>query len=149
MDEINLSKARRGISNKSAIINDIRPQAISSETRLKLSARYEGIKVKIFDKSKNLVEEFTTIYKAAKYLGLSEITVNSIMNTSISYDNYTYEFEAVIGHPIIVADKKKNSIKEYCSISAAVKDIAVRRQSISNYINTNKSLRGIYLISRA
>jgi len=145
---LNLSIARRGLKNKPFTLNKFIPKVITSEAKLKLSARSLGVKVKIFDKSNNLVNEFPTMTSAAKFLGVSRRIVNNILNTGISYDDYTYKFEAAIGYYVIIVNKKDNSIKEYCSISAAAKDLAVRPESISKHINTNNLLRGVYLISR-
>lgn len=99
MFSINLSKSRRGVKYRPGIINT--PKVIMNETILKLSARYAGIKVKIFDKSNNFIKEFTTITETAKYIGVSNRTINNIMKTGISYDDYTYKFEAAIGYPIL------------------------------------------------
>jgi NUMOD1 domain len=149
MFSINLSKARRGKNyNKTAKLIKANNKIITNETILKQSARYAGVKVKIYDKSNNLINEFPTITSTAKSLGVSNRTINNILNTGISYDDYTYKFEVVIGYSIIVVNKENDSIKEYYSISAAAKDLAVKRESVSKHINTNKLLKGIYLISR-
>jgi hypothetical protein len=148
MFSINLSKARRGKTIKSGLIINNTPKVITSETILKLSARYLGINVKIYDKFNVLINEYPTITSAAKDIGVSNKTIRKILNTGISYDNYTYKFEVAKVYPIIVMNKENDSVKEYYSISAAAKGLAVRRESVSKHINTNKLLKGIYLISR-
>jgi hypothetical protein len=144
----NLSQARRGKSNNINKLNTIVPKHITSETRLKLSYRSKGIKVKLFDSLNNLVKEFATMTSAANYLGVSIRTIRRILNTGISYDDYIYKFETLTPHLIIVVNKKTNTIKEYCSIRAIANDIKVSTSYISKHINTNKLLKDIYLISK-
>jgi len=90
----------------------ITPRTITSNTRQKLSSRSKGIKVKIFDNLNNLVYEFPTMTSAAKYLGVSVRTIRRILNSGISYDNYTYKFEIITEHPIVVVNIENNTIKE-------------------------------------
>lgn len=52
------------------------------------------------------------------------------------------------GHITTVINKKDNSVKLYDSIRAAGRDIGVSHVTLLNYINTNKLLKGIYLITR-
>lgn len=145
---INLSKARIGKKIKIEKLQMITPKIITPDTRLKLSSRSAGVKVKIFDKSNNLVNEFPTMTSAAKYTGVSVRTIRRILNSGINYDNYTYKFETITGYPVVVVNIEKNTIKEYSSIRAVSRDIAISPLSISKYINTNKLLKEIYLISK-
>ena len=145
----NLSEARRGKQNninKSEI--KLKPKNTTLETRLKLSCRSQGIRVKIFDSSNILVNEFSSMTSAAKFLGVSDRTVRRILSTGVSYDNFVYEFDVNSTHPLVITNKENNSIKKYCSLRAAAKDMAVSRYQISNHINTNKLLKGIYLLSK-
>jgi hypothetical protein len=143
-----LSEARRGKKHK---INNFKatltPKLITSETRLKLSSRCGGIKVKLFDNSNNLINHFPTMTSAAKALGVSDRTIRRILNTGISYDNYTYKFEVEFKEPIIVVNKEDNTIKKYYSMRTLAKDIGVTPFVLSNYVNTNKLLKDIYLIT--
>lgn len=52
------------------------------------------------------------------------------------------------GHITTVVNKKDKSIKVYNSIRAASRDIGINHVTILNYINTNKWLKNIYLITR-
>ena len=52
------------------------------------------------------------------------------------------------GHITTVINKKDNSIKVYNSIRAVSRDIGISHATILNYINTNKWLKDIYLITR-
>lgn len=149
MFSVNLSKARRGKNyNKTAKLIKANNKIITNETILKLSARYAGIKVKIYDKHNNLVKEFPTIASTAKYIGVSRTTITRILNTGISYDDYIYKFEIAIAYPIKVVNKENDSVKIYYSINAAAKCICVSRETISKYINTDKLLKNTYLITR-
>jgi len=52
------------------------------------------------------------------------------------------------GHITTVVNKKDNSIKVYNSIRAVSRDIGINPGTIANYINTNKWLKDIYLITK-
>ena len=144
----NLSKARRGkkinVMSKVKVISNI----VTSETRLKLSSRSIGVKVKLFESNNNLINEFPSMTSAAKFLGVSVRTIRRILNTGVSYDDYTYKFEVTIGRPIKVVNKENNLAIEYHSLRAVAKDMAVSPRVILNYINTDKLLKDIYLIFR-
>jgi hypothetical protein len=145
---IHLSEARRGKKNKinkTRVNNSLRE--IKSETRLKLSSRSVGIKVKIYDNLNNFIQEFPTLTSAAKYIGVSDRTMSRILNSGISYDNYSYKFELPENkYSITVVNNQNNSTKDYYSIRAIAKDISINPFSVSKYINTNKLLNNIYLI---
>jgi hypothetical protein len=85
---------------------------------------------------------------AAKYFGVSIITIRRILNSGISYDNYTYKFEIITEGPLVVVNTEKNTRKEYYSIRALSRDIATSPLCISKYINTNKLLKDNYIISK-
>lgn len=52
------------------------------------------------------------------------------------------------GHTLIIINKKNSSVKKYNSIRAAARDIGVSHGTILNYVNKNKLLKGIYLITK-
>jgi hypothetical protein len=52
------------------------------------------------------------------------------------------------GHITSVVNRKNNSVKVYNFIRAASRDIGINHATILNYINTNKWLKDIYLITR-
>jgi len=124
------------------------PRVIMPETRLKMASRSKGVIVKVYDKYNNMVNIFSTIRNAAKHYDVSIKTINENLNTNIPYNNLIYKSEITIGHPIIVVNKENNSIMEYYSLREAAKDIDVDFWCIPKYINTNKLLKGIYLITR-
>jgi group I intron endonuclease len=145
----NVSKAKRGKKNIRSIINvNTAYKNITSETRSKLSSRAEGVIVKIYDKSNNLLYKFPSMASAAKHFGVSYNTISRILKTGISYDDYVYKFEVLTGYPLIVVNKEKNTITEYHSISEAAKCICVSRETISKYINIDKLLKDTYLITK-
>jgi hypothetical protein len=118
---INLSKSRRGLGHKPIIrVKDIlrnnsTPKVITNETRLLISSRCQGIRVKIFDKLNNLINEFPTITSAALYLGVDRKTISMINKTGKSYDDFTYEFE-VKDTSICVYDNNCKLLKTLNSI---------------------------------
>jgi group I intron endonuclease len=146
---INLSKAKRGKKNSIKLLKtNNKSNIIKPETRLNLSYRSKGVCVKLYDRSNNLVNQFSTMASAAKFIGVSDRTIRRTLETGISYDNYIYKFEVPITHPIVVFNNENNIVKEYYSIREVAKDLTVSRVSISNHIISNKLLKGIYLISR-
>jgi group I intron endonuclease len=100
--KISISGRSRKISNTFKLKNkkiikstiNIMPKVITSDTRLKLSLRGQGVCVKVFDKSNNLVNMFPTIAKAALHFDVSPSTISKILDTGISYDEFIYKFEA-------------------------------------------------------
>jgi hypothetical protein len=122
---LNLSRARRGKSIRSVIRINATSNQITHETRLKISSKSGGVKVKIFDKSNNLVNEFSSIKSTAKFLNVSRTTIRNIIKTGVSYDNYIYKIEETIKYPIVVVNKENNTTKDYYSIRSVAKDIGV------------------------
>jgi len=110
MFSINLSKARRGKTIKSVVNVNNKPKITTIETKLKISLRCQGISVKVFDKSKNLVNQFPTMTSVARHFGVSNRTINRILNTGISYDDFIYKFE-VKDNRVWVYDFSNNFIK--------------------------------------
>jgi len=105
-----------------------------------------GVKVKIFYKSNNLINEFPTLTSAAKHLNVCRKTIRNIIKTGVSYDDNTYKIEETIKQLIIVVNKENDTIKEYYSIRFAAKDIGINRSTLLRYINSNKLLKNIYLV---
>lgn len=92
MFSINLSRARRGKSRRSNIKINNTVRIITSETKSKIYLRNQGISVKIFDKSNNLIHEFPTVRNAAKHLGVDTKTISMIYKTGKSFDELIYKF---------------------------------------------------------
>lgn len=71
------------------------PNLVEDKTKLNLFSRCKGIKVNItiFDKSNNLVNQFPCIRNAAKHFGVSDNTIQRILNKSIIHEGFIYKFE--------------------------------------------------------
>jgi hypothetical protein len=52
------------------------------------------------------------------------------------------------GHITTVVNKKDGSTKVYNSMRAAAKDIGVKYSTLVSYVNKNKLLKDIYLITK-
>jgi molybdenum-dependent DNA-binding transcriptional regulator ModE len=52
------------------------------------------------------------------------------------------------GDNTTVVNKENNLVKTYVSVRAAARDIGISHVTVLKYINTNKRLKGIYLITR-
>jgi hypothetical protein len=53
-----------------------------------------------------------------------------------------------IGHITTVLNKKDNSTKVYISMRAAARDIGINYSTIVYYVNKDKLLKGIFLITK-
>jgi group I intron endonuclease len=78
-----------GLSLKSAIINN-KPKVIKVVTKLKLSLRSQGVSVKFFDKSNDLIKEFPTITSAASHFGVNRRTISRYLDKDKLYNNYSF-----------------------------------------------------------
>jgi group I intron endonuclease len=85
------NKIRESI--KSLIRVNNKPKVVTNETKLRMSLRSQGIKVKVFDKSDNVIGQFSSLKKAALYFGVHTNTISRIFKTGKSYNNFTYKFE--------------------------------------------------------
>jgi group I intron endonuclease len=88
-----MSVIRMGSRHTEETIQKFREKIRTIETKLKLSSRCLGVKVKILDSSKNQEFEFSSMKKAAQYLGIRYQFISEIFHTGISYKNYILEFE--------------------------------------------------------
>lgn len=124
------------------------PRVITSDTRSKLASRSKGVSVKVYGKYNNLVNIFSTLKSAAKHFGVSCRTIHENLNTNIPHNNLIFKSEISTVYPIMIINKENNSVREYFSTREAAKDICVSATTVLRYINTNKLLRGTYLITR-
>ncbi len=67
------------------------PKVLKLETKLKISLGSKGVPVKVFDKSNNLIKEFTAITNAAKYFGVSIRTIGWYLDKDKSYKGYIFK----------------------------------------------------------
>lgn len=87
------TRQRIGLSIKLSVKVKLIPKLITKDTRLKLSSRSSGVKVKIYDKSNNFVKEFSTITNAAKYFGVSNKMISRIPNMGIYDGKFIFKYE--------------------------------------------------------
>ena len=80
-----------GLSLRAAIKTNNKPKVIKLETRKKLSLRSQGVIVKVFDKSNNLVKDFPTITSAALYFGVNRRTISRYLDKDKFYSNYIFK----------------------------------------------------------
>lgn len=150
----NLSKSRRGLSYKSFIrvddtlrINST-PKVVTSETRLLISSRCQGIRVKIFDKSNNLINEFPTITSAALYQGVHRKTISNIFKTGKSYDDLIYKFK-VKDTRICIYDSNYKLLKTLDNIKQTSIWSNISKDTISDYIKSGKLYRNKFYFNKA
>jgi group I intron endonuclease len=85
------TKQKISLSLKSIIrAKTITPRVVTIDTRLKLSLRSQGVKIKVLDKSNNLVKEFPTISSTAKYFGLSNKALSRYINNNKYYMDFIF-----------------------------------------------------------
>jgi len=63
------------------------------ETKLKLSLVSIGLNVKVFDLENNLIKEFPSINRAAKYFDVSSTTINKAIKKGRRYLNFLFKSE--------------------------------------------------------
>ena len=85
------SRKKIGETLKSIVKVNNKPKVVSIETRLKLSLRVQGVCVKVFNPSNNLVMKFPSITSVAKYFNISNKTVSRYLDKNISYNGYIFE----------------------------------------------------------
>lgn len=113
-----------------------------SDTKIyKFSLKNTNIKVKIFDKYNNLLNEFPTINSAARHIGIAESTLRQIRKRGVSYDNYIYKFETKYNNKktnILVYDYNKNLINTFESFGKVSELFNIPRTTLSRYIKSGK-----------
>ena len=74
---------------KSYVNNE--PKIFTIETRLKMSLRTHGVKVKILDKYNNLVNKFPTMTSVAKHFNVSCRTIGRYLDKDRPYNGFTFK----------------------------------------------------------
>lgn len=69
----------------------LRPKHLSNETKLKLSLRTGGVKVKVFDSKNNIIKEFPTIISVALHFNISSRTVSRYLDKDKSYNGFIFK----------------------------------------------------------
>jgi group I intron endonuclease len=86
---LNKDKIYSGFIFKSYVNNE--PKIFTAETRLKMSLRTHGVKVKIFDKSNNLVNKFPTMISVAKHFNVSSRTIGRYLDKDKPLYGFTFK----------------------------------------------------------
>lgn len=134
---INLSKACRGNKYKKPSFNSNNIiKVIYLETKSKISLRNQGVNVKIFVQSNNLINEFSSIASAAKHLGVTHKTISMVYKTGKSFDEYTYKFSI-----------KDNRIWVY-NVDNKLINILENAKKTSEFFNIPSSTIGDYEIRK-
>jgi group I intron endonuclease len=84
------TRKKMHLSLKSIVRDNNKPRVATLETKLSMSLRCKGVKVRVYDKSNNLINEFPTITSVAKYFGLSIRTIGYYLDKDKSYNGYTF-----------------------------------------------------------
>jgi NUMOD1 domain len=133
-----MSKIKRGIKlNTSKFIINKRSKFIANDTKDKLSLRCQGISVKVFDKSKNLVKQFPSMRSAALHFNIDSSTIARIFKTSKSYDDFTYKFEFK-DNRIRVYDKDHVLIHILANIKKTSLYYNIPYTTVSRYVKSGK-----------
>lgn len=142
--EYNILKVVGSISGlQYSEVTKVRMKVITTETRLKISSRSHGVKVKVFDKSNNLTYEFPTITSAAKHLDVDAKKISMILKTGKSYDNFIYKFE-VKDLRIWIYDNNYNLINTMNNIKKTSIWLMIPKSTVSDYIKSGRLYKGKY-----
>ena len=74
----------------------LRPKSFNLETKLKMSLRTHGVKVKVFDQENNLIKEFPTMISVALHFNISRTTVGRYLDKNKSYNGYIFKSNLII-----------------------------------------------------
>ena len=109
----------------------------TDETKLKMSLRCKGIKIKIFDNSGNLVKEFPTLKAAAIYFNMHAKTMSRVVEKNLPYYGFTFKFE-INNTRIWVHNNNNKLIKIFDTIVATSKELNIPCTTLSRYVQSNK-----------
>lgn len=122
---------------KDKVIRTYLPKVVTSNTKLKLALRSQGVNVKILDSSNNLINEFSTIKSAAKYMGVDYNTISKIYERGISYDEFIYKF-----NPQDIRIWVYNYENKFIEILENGKKVSAQynipKSTLSNYVKSGK-----------
>ena len=139
----NLSVSRKGRKHKSYIRFSIIPKIITNKTRVLLSERVRGVRVKVFDQSNNLISQFPNMKAAANYLSVNPSTISNIFKTGKSYDNLIYKFE-VKDIKIRVYNSNKKLVNILDNLKKASLFYNVPSTTMYRYIKSGKIYKDKY-----
>lgn len=104
-----------------------------------------NIKIKVFDLSNNLVNEFSSIKSVAKVLNVSNKTICKILNNEIIHVGFTYTFEAV---KVSIYDSYHSLVKTCDNIRKASVWSNIPPTTLSRYIKSGKIYNNQYYFYR-
>ena len=73
----------------------LKPKFKTDETKLKMSLRTRGVKVKVFDSENKLIKEFPTMISVALHFNISSRTVGRYLDKNTSYNGYIFKSNLV------------------------------------------------------
>jgi hypothetical protein len=113
-----------------------------------LSLRCQGVSVKIYDKSNNLLKDFPTMSNAAKYLGVSFKTISNIFKTGISYDDLIYKF-SIKDTRILILNSKFELLNVLDNAKKTGIFYNIPKSTLSDYIKLGKLYKNKYYFLKA
>jgi group I intron endonuclease len=116
---------------------------IKPEVKLKLSLRSVGISVKVYDKCMNLVNQYSSLIKAAKDLNVSEKTIGRVYKTGKSYNNFIYIFE-IKDNRVWIYDYNHKLIKILNNTKKVSEWYKIPYSTVARYIKTGKLYKNKY-----
>lgn len=85
------SRKMIGESLRSIVRVNNKPKVVTLETKIKVSLRSQGVSVKVFDSSNNLINEFPSKISLAKHFNISTRTVGRYLDKDIVYNGFFFK----------------------------------------------------------
>lgn len=136
--EIRKHMGESKISNKHLIIHKMQ-----AETKIKLSLRSIGMKIKVYDSTNTFIAEFPTINSTAKYFNVSSSTIKRALRLNISYQNFKFKSE-IIDNRIWVYDLNYKLIEVLDNRVKTSKSFNIPTTTLSRYIDSGKLWKESY-----
>lgn len=148
--------------------DQIQPRTIDLKTMEKFQLRTKGVIIKVYDLKENLIYEFPTISKAAKFYGVHLSTISKYVETGKLWDNkfiFKMELNSInsckviaktakplavgeikqySGNFVKVFDKENQLLYTFNSIRSAASYLELNRQTFVNYANSEKLWKNLY-----
>lgn len=138
-------KLTRSVQVAYVLSNKIR--AIKNETRSKLSLRTNGVNIKVFDLSNNLIYEFPTITSAARHLGVVNSTISKVLSTGTLFNNLRFEYE-VKDARIWVYNSDYKFVKVLDTANKTAEWANTSHTTIARYIKSGKLFKHKFYFSK-
>ena len=125
-----------GLSLRAVAKTTNRPRVVNLETRTKLSLRSHGIKIKVFDKSNNMIKQFRTITSVALYFGIDRRTISRYLDKEKVYNNYTFK-SIIENNTIWMYNSNHKLIKVFNSIKDASEGCKIPYSTMYGYVKSS------------